>query len=106
MKLYLAGPMSGIPNLNYPEFERAAKYLRGLGYEVFSPRELDLPGYEDNAILRKAFAIEFAFICTDAVAIAMLPGWEHSKGAFAEWALSKALGHKIIYLTGEEYDHE
>ena len=107
--IYLAGPMAGIPDQNYPEFIMATEYLRRFGHTVFSPHELDLPGYEDHSILRKAFAIEFAFICTEANTIAMLPGWEHSKGAFAEWALSKALGHDIIYLTRGDYidhDHE
>lgn len=38
---YTAGPMSGYPQFNYPLFERAAAYLRGLGLTVVSPAELD-----------------------------------------------------------------
>lgn len=101
--IYLAGPMTGIKDYNYPEFNRAAAWLRSQGHEVFSPAELDMPGYEDPAVLRKAFAVEFEFICLKANTIALLPGWEHSKGAFAEWALAKALGHELMYLTGKEY---
>lgn len=120
--IYLAGPMQGYPQFNFPAFAQAAAYLRGFGHRVFSPAERDLSRYGDkisvgNATgdvkqaekdhgfsLRSALADDTEFICMEADTIALLPGWEHSKGAFAEWALSKALGHDIIYLVAEEYD--
>ena len=37
MRLYLAGPMSGIKDFNFPAFNEAAEHLRKLGYEVFNP---------------------------------------------------------------------
>ena len=36
-KVYLAGPMRGLPRYNFDAFDRAAKYLREDGYAVFSP---------------------------------------------------------------------
>jgi hypothetical protein len=48
--------------------------------------------------LREALADDTKFICLEADAIALLPGWENSKGAKAELALSEALGHKVMYL--------
>ena len=39
--IYLAGPMRGYANYNFPSFWRAAHELRTQGYHVVSPAELD-----------------------------------------------------------------
>jgi hypothetical protein len=117
MKIYLAGPMTGIPYFNYPAFNAATLRLRSAGHEVFNPAERDIQRHGgvdisvgnhtgDGALAaaahgfsrRDALADDTAFICKEADAIAMLPGWEDSKGARAEHALAFALGHAIIYL--------
>lgn len=116
MKIYLAGPMSGIPEFNFPAFMSAAEKLRVEGHSVFNPAEKDnerhgadiskgnatgdqtLAAQEHGFSLREALSADTKYICEEADAIALLPGWENSKGAFAEWALSRALGHKVIYL--------
>lgn len=121
MKVYLAGPMRGIPEFNFPAFHREAAWLRRCGHEVFSPAEHELlranrgagtlfgnaTGDEALAVqqhgfnLREALGADLAWICAEAEAIALLPGWETSSGAAAEWAAAKALGLKFIYLDGE-----
>lgn len=116
MKVYLAGPMRNIPEFNFPAFHREAAWLRRCGHEVFSPAERDnekhgtdisagnATGDEDLAVqqhgfnLREALGADLAWICAEAEAIALLPGWETSSGAAAEWAAAKALGLKFIYL--------
>lgn len=114
MKLYLAGPMRGIPEFNFPAFHKAAGWLREQGHAVFNPAERDesVHGKGVNASptgdlkdiehtgfsLREALAADAAFICLEADGIALLPGWERSKGAVAEKALAKALGLEVIYL--------
>lgn len=119
MKIYLAGPMTDIPYFNYPAFNSAALRLRSCGHEVFNPAERDIErhggvdisadnptGSTDLAATthgfsrRDALADDTAFICKEADAIALLPGWEKSSGARAEHALAFALGHQIIYLDG------
>lgn len=117
MKIYVAGPMSGIPEFNFPAFNAASQKLRAEGHEVFNPADKDierhggidiskgnLTGCQDFAAkehgfsLRDALADDTWWICKEADTIAMLPGWENSKGARAEHALAFALGHKILYL--------
>ena len=119
MKLYLAGPMRGLPSFNFPAFDHAADVLRNRGFEVFSPAERDREihgiSLEDNPTgdeciaaktlgfsLRAAFGADTAWICEHADGIALLPGWEKSSGASAEIALARALGLTVIFL-GKEF---
>jgi len=115
VKIYLAGPMTGYPQFNYPAFHQAASSLRKEGHFVFSPAERDIErdgknwgdevkdgsaaaAKEKGFDLRSALGDDLEFICKDAEAIALLPGWEKSSGAQAEWATARALGLKFIYL--------
>ena len=38
-RVYIAGPMTGLPDFNYPAFNAAAAKLRALGLEVLNPAE-------------------------------------------------------------------
>lgn len=116
MKIYLAGAMRGIPLFNFPAFHAASAMLRAQGHHVFNPAEKDNERHGtdiskgnttgDEAIasaqhgfnLREALAADLEFICLEADAIALLPGWENSKGANAERATAVALGLQIITL--------
>ena len=116
MKLYLAGPMRGIPEFNFPTFYRAAWMLAQEGHVVFNPAAKDCERYgtdiskgnaegrEDVAAsqhgfsLREALALDLAWICAEADGIALLPGWRNSKGATAEHATAVALGLTVIEL--------
>jgi Domain of unknown function (DUF4406) len=94
MKIYLAGPMRGIPDGNFPAFFAAANMLRDAGHEVFSPAEVP----EKGLTYRQYLMIDLWWIGSQAQAIALLPGWEKSFGANAEWNLARALDLKFIYL--------
>lgn len=119
MKIYLAGPMRGIAELNFPAFHAAAEKLRANGHEVVSPAEKDnerhgvdiskgnATGDEEHASkqhgfsLREALGVDLTYICSEAEAIALLPGWDLSRGAVAEHAAALALGLKVIKLPGK-----
>lgn len=119
MKIYLAGPMRGKPNFNFPAFDYASARLRSQGHEVFSPadhdREINGPGIEINPTgdeslcekthgfsIRDALSADLNWICREADAVALLPGWEQSTGATAERATAIAVGLTVIIL-GKEY---
>lgn len=98
--LYLAGPMSGLPNHNADAFRAAASALRAAGYVVISPVELDEkdgidlaaePGDWDwaNALARDLT------IVTKVDGVATLPGSEKSRGAYLETTLARALGKAV-----------
>jgi hypothetical protein len=48
--------------------------------------------------LRRALGDDLAWICAEADAVALLPGWKDSKGATAERATAIALGLHVIEL--------
>jgi hypothetical protein len=104
MRVYLAGPMSNLPDLNFPAFMAAAQRLRDQGHHVFNPAEADLEKYGSvaesvkRATYRDCLRVDLNWILDHAEAIALLPGWEKSKGVAAELALSKALGLEVIHV--------
>jgi|688.fasta_scaffold00210_36 hypothetical protein len=105
MKVYLAGPMTGLPLFNFPAFDEAESRLRGLGHDVINPAQLDRDvGFNpattvvSETFLRDALRRDLSALC-DADAIAMLPGWEQSGGARVEWTLATHLGLKVVYLS-------
>lgn len=109
--------MRGYPEFNFPAFHAGAKFLRSLGHKVFNPAERDNDrhgtdigkGNEHGSVevataqhgfsLREALAADMKFICEEAEGIALLPGWERSSGAQAEFATAIALGLESKFLN-------
>lgn len=99
-KYYLAGPMSGIPQFNFPAFDAACLRLRAAGFDIVSPHEHDTPETQaaarasvDGAPMPKETGAETWAECLarDVVlvgdvcaGIIFLPGWERSRGAKLE----------------------
>lgn len=90
MKIFISGPMSGLPNFNRDAFNAEAHRLLGLGHVALNPAILP-DGLEQH---------EYMAICIEMVKMAdqlvMLPGWERSAGARSEHALAIKLGKAII----------
>lgn len=105
VKIYLAGPMTGIKDFNFPAFDKAAKELEDAGYIVFNPAANDRRRYGDDFLQhperfdrRATMFDDTSWICNNANIIALLPGWERSKGVAVEKALAEYLGLEIRYL--------
>lgn len=105
MKVYLAGPMSGYPEHNFPAFDAAAADLRSRGFEVISPadlsREIGVQGEADGTIAAERYAMcmrQDIEALLKVQGVVCLPGWQKSKGAKFEVHLAQLLG-----LTVAEY---
>jgi nucleoside 2-deoxyribosyltransferase len=93
MKIYIAGPMTGIKKHNIPAFKKAERKFKNKGYVVLNPACLP----ESSEITKEQYIdIDLAMVRSSDV-IYMLRGWKDSKGAFLEHAYALYLCLKIIY---------
>lgn len=113
---YLAGPMSGIPQFNFPAFEAATKALREAGATVISPHENDPPDvqaaawaspdgrFTDGMLSGESWgdmlARDVKLVADHATAVIVLPGWSRSRGARLE-AFVALLCDKPVYQYTE-----
>lgn len=87
-KIYISGPITGYDREERKRtFAAAAKHYEDLGYKAVNPMEGEEEGLEWEDYMRRD--IEKLCKCD---AIAMLPGWEDSKGARLEYEVAMALG--------------
>ncbi|MNQ37302.1 hypothetical protein D3C85_508390 [compost metagenome] len=87
-RIYIAGPCTGMPDLNYPAFNAEAARLRGLGHHVENPAENPAPPCGTWKAYMQ-LAINQLFTCDT---IFLLPGYALSKGAMLEIKIAEALG--------------
>lgn len=106
--VYIAGPMTGYQDFNFPAFDEASDLLSSRGYRPISPADRDRKRGFDGAdssvsidFYRSALAWDLQQIAEKASAIYMLRGWEKSPGARAEHAAAVAVGIEVIYETAE-----
>ena len=115
-RIYLAGPMTGHPQFNFPAFDAAAADLRERGYEVVSPAELDSPEWRAYALQSETgdasggakvtgetwadlLARDLKVICDGGIeAVVCLPGWQKSKGARLETFVANAILGLPVYV--------
>lgn len=98
---YLAGPMTGYPQFNFPLFHSAAAALRAGGFDIISPAEQDSPAVQAAAIASKTGALDangqiagetwgeilardVRIVADQIQGIIFLPDWPKSRGARLE----------------------
>ena len=97
-RVYIAGPMTGYAELNFPAFHAAAAALRAAGLEVINPAEINVdPSMGWSACMRADIAQ--LVTCNR---IHLLPGWSKSKGASLEHHIASALGLLVTLAEGAE----
>jgi hypothetical protein len=108
-KIYIAGPMSGYPEFNFPAFFAKEAELKAQGWHVFNPaNKTEEHGVVGNAsyatgnaeqLIKSGWDFRDAYKWdTDKViegdAIYMLKGWEASPGARGEHAVAMVMKTK------------
>ena len=100
-KVYIAGPMRGLPDFNYPKFNDYAAIYRSVGWEVENPAEIGAKFgtpeqiNADDALLAEVMAADLHALA-DCDAIFLLQDWNKSSGARREMAAAIANGLKIL----------
>lgn len=92
--VYLSGPMTGLPDYNFPSFASAAARYREAGHAVMNPAEVaaHLPAGSKWEDYMRA---DIRALC-ECDTIVMLAGWENSKGAHLELHLAHRMGLRVI----------
>ena len=91
--LYLSGPMTGLPEFNFPAFRAEAERLRALGYAVTNPAEINT----DTTTPWQECLRQDLREMLDCDAIALMPGWEQSRGANLELHVAHRVGMQILF---------
>lgn len=98
-RVYLAGPMSGYPELNMPEFRRVTAILRDAGFDVVDPcewQDVDSPPTRAEAMRQDIPAL---LSCDGLV---LLKGWSESLGANLEVFTAYQLSQPVYRFVDSE----
>lgn len=103
--VYICGPVSGMPDHNWPAFNAARSTVKQiLGHVMVTiPHEL-VPSSVSEPL---AMGLCLAALCAAVengmdLTIVALPGWRDSLGSLVEVALARKLGVPVVELVGEE----
>lgn len=100
MRLYVAGPMSGYPDFNYPAFEQARTRLQAGGFDVLCPTDSEkvnpTPGMPQAWDWYMRHALRQVL---DAEGVALLDDWQASRGAVLEVHLAHAIQIPVMPIA-------
>lgn len=91
MRVYISGPMTGIPEFNFPAFNAKAAEIRESGDEPVNPVDNGVPSSAPWSAHMRA-DIRMLLDCD---MIHMLPGWSKSRGATLEHSIAVQLGLRV-----------
>ena len=96
LKVYIAGPITGVPDYK-DNFRRAAELLELKYFEPVDPTEEgEVEGYAYRDYIDRGLR---KLLRSDA--IALLPGWQTSKGAVLEQYYASICGLRIFYISDD-----
>lgn len=108
--VYVAGPMSGLPDHNVPAFDAARDRLQEAGFATITPPDITrsvgrhIEGIGADGSITEAAYLELVRLdlreLTQANAMVLLPGWRRSKGAKIEYVVAVQMGLPVYTLEG------
>lgn len=90
-RVYISGPMTGLPGLNFAAFNAEAVRLKALGYEVINPVDF----YKPCATWKDLMRLDLAALLT-CDKVVLLDGFERSEGAHLEMNVAHRVGIEIV----------
>jgi hypothetical protein len=118
IKWYLAGPMTGIPQFNYPLFDQVAGELRLAGFDITSPAEMDNEDTREEALASPTgihpggitngetwgdfLARDVKLIADELEGVILLPDWQKSRGARLEVFVAINCKHPVYAYEGTQ----
>ncbi len=102
-KLYLAGPMTGYEDYNYPVFHRVEEVLTEQGYQVINPAKF-FNG--DQTLPKKTYLKKDIQELVECDAVVLLPGWEFSTGARIESGVASLMGIPLLFFEKDHLEQE
>lgn len=93
--IYIAGPMSGLPDFNYPAFDAAEVTLRAAGFDVLNPTSSEAENTTGEPQTWVWYMRRALRLVTQADAVATLDGWQESAGARLEVSVANQLRMQV-----------
>ena len=87
-RIYIAGPMTGIPEFNFPAFDKAAQAWREAGWDVCNPAD---HFNRDTTLQYKDYVARDMEELKKCHAIAMLDGWDGPNARGSVWERQVAI---------------
>ncbi|MCS6578235.1 DUF4406 domain-containing protein [Curtobacterium poinsettiae] len=100
MRLYIAGPMTGYEYFNYPAFRFAEQQLRSAGFDVLNPVDAEQHNTTGAPQAWDWYMRHALRMVVDSDGVALLNGWEQSRGAQLENHVATSLGMPVRPIAG------
>lgn len=113
-KIYLSGRMSGMLESEYTaQFAGAEAFYTACGYQVVNPvilaKELEESWWKSGRKNKPGYSAYLRYdlkVLKSCDAIAMLDGWQRSKGAKIELESAKKNGLQVCFFRNEDLQEE
>ena len=94
--VYLAGPMTGYPEFNFPAFKTAARDIDEMGVSAVYCTAFGIPPAPEEARPWSDYLRDALRLMLSCNAVVVLPGWRESKGARLEVHVALELGMPVV----------